>query len=148
MPESTIVQRELVCDLSERDLLERGETMAEAELKAEKLRAERTRLNAALREQTDRRAELATVIESKKETRDVSCEWKPDYKRKTWTLMRLDTKTAVEQREMTPADMQSKLPGVVPQDTAPAEPKKKRAAKKTAEGKSKGRKSVAASASN
>jgi predicted RNase H-like nuclease (RuvC/YqgF family) len=122
---TTIVQRELICDLTERDLLERGDTMAECELQVQRLRTERSRLNAALREQTDRRSELATVIDSKKETRDVSCEWVPDYKKKRWGLMRLDTKAIIEEREMTPADLQTKLPGTGVKDKTPAEPKRK-----------------------
>lgn len=103
------VTRELPCKLNEAELLERGELMAGCESKIETLKAERRRLNAAIREQSDQRSDLAEMIETKSETRDVPCRYQPDYKRKLWSLQRDDTKAEVEVREMTEADLQTRL---------------------------------------
>lgn len=103
------VTRELACKLNEAELLERGELMAGCESKIETLKAERRRLNAAIREQSDQRSDLGEMIETKSETRDVPCRYQPDYKRKLWSLQRDDTKEEVETREMTEADLQTRL---------------------------------------
>lgn len=115
MPTEHTVTRELVCKLSDAELRERGDAMAEAELHCDRLKAERKRLNAAIREQTDRRAALAGVIDARSETREVVCEWQPDYRRKRWQLVRLDDNSKLpEEREMSAADLQERLPEVEP----------------------------------
>jgi hypothetical protein len=103
------VVRELPCELTDAELLERGESMAACEGAVDELKAERRRLNASIREQSDRRADLAKIIESKTETRDVPCVWEPDYDLKRYDLIRTDTKAPVEQREMPEADLQMRL---------------------------------------
>lgn len=104
------VTREMMCKLTDAELRERGDAMAEAELAAEKLKVERRRLNAAIRDQTDTRARLAAAIDAREESRDVSCEWRPDYKAKLWRLVRLDTGAKLEDtRPMTSVDMQTRL---------------------------------------
>jgi hypothetical protein len=104
------VTRELVCQLNDTEVLERGEQMAACELRAQEIKNERKRVNAALREQTDKREQLAAVIEARKETREVVCRWEPDWKRKVWLLRRSDTKDALEERAMSEADLQQRLP--------------------------------------
>lgn len=108
-PEVEVVVRELQCELTDAELLERGASMAECESAVEVLKAERRRLNAAMREQSDTRADLAKIIEAKSETRDVSCQWEPDYELKRYDLVRLDTHASIEQREMPEADLQMQL---------------------------------------
>lgn len=103
------VVRELPCELTDAELLERGDSMAACEVAVDELKSERRRLNAAIREQSDRRADLAKIIESKTETRDVPCTWQPDYELKRYDLVRSDTGAAIEQREMPEADLQMQL---------------------------------------
>jgi hypothetical protein len=107
----TVVVRELECPLTEAELLERGDAMAACETAVDELKAERRRLNAQIREQSDRRADLAKIIEAKTETRDVSCEWRPDYDSKRYELFRLDQgdSAPIEHREMPEADLQMRL---------------------------------------
>jgi len=107
--EVEVVVRELQCELTDTELLERGASMAECETEVENLRAERRRLNASMRDASNQRADLAKIIESKSETRDVSCQWEPDYENRRYDLVRLDTKAAIEQREMPEADLQMHL---------------------------------------
>lgn len=106
----TVVVRELECALTEAELLERGDAMAACETAVDELKAERRRLNASIREQSDKRADLAKIIEAKTETRDISCEWRPDYERKVYELYRQDIDAApIETREMPAADLQVPL---------------------------------------
>lgn len=107
----TVVVRELECPLTEAELLERGDSMAKCESTIEELKAERRRLNASIRDESNRRTDLSKIIESKSETRDVSCEWRPDYEAKVYELYRLDQPDAApfEQRELPEADMQMQL---------------------------------------
>lgn len=124
--ETGVVVRELSCELNDVELLERGEAMAACETAVDELKAERRRLNASIREQSDKRADLAKIIETKSETRDVSCEWRPDYKAKRYELVRLDTEAVIDQREMPAADLQ------VPLITEPTPITKAKAPKKSA----------------
>lgn len=137
MPDSNVVTRELVVTLTEAELRERGDEMAKAELECDRLKVERRQLNASIRGFTDKRNALAQAIDTRKETREVSCEWKPDYKKKRWQLVRSDTKEPLpEEREMTPGDLQTRLgddpEAVVPIGSARARKKggQRQAAKK------------------
>lgn len=107
----TVVVRELDCPLSDAELLERADAMAKCETTIEGLKAERRRLNASIRDESNRRTDLSQIIESKSETRDVSCEWRPDYDAKIYELFRLDQDDAapLERREMPEADLRMRL---------------------------------------
>lgn len=107
--EVEVVVRELQCELTDAELIERGSSMAECESAIEELKAERRRLNASIRDQSNTRADLAKIIEAKSETRDVSCQWEPDYELKRYDLVRLDTNAPIEQRDMPEADLQMQL---------------------------------------
>lgn len=120
--------RELECVLNDTEVRERGQTMAAAERDADRLKTRRKNLNAQIRGLLDRVSELATAIESRRETREVACTWTPDYQARTWTLTRDDTREALEQRAMTTADLQTRLPLTdddeaddVPADDAPGD---------------------------
>lgn len=120
MTDDTTVVRELPCILTEAELLERGDEMAACEQRVEELKNERRKLNAAMRAQSDRRGELARIIESKSEQRDVPCRWEPDYDAKRYDLVRSDTGENIDQRDMPEADLQMRLlPGGADDDTAP-----------------------------
>jgi hypothetical protein len=83
--------------------------MAACESHIKELRDERRRLNAAIREQSDKRGDLGAIIESKHETRDVPCRWEPDYEAREYSLIRSDTGAEVERRAMPEADLQTWL---------------------------------------
>lgn len=105
----TMVVRELECELTKTELLERGDAMASCESQIESLKSERRRLNASIREQSDKRSDLGKIIETKHETRDVQCRWVPDYEARQYSLVRQDTGAEIERREMPAADLQTRL---------------------------------------
>lgn len=105
----TTVVRELECELTPAELLERGDAMAACDTNIETLKAERRRLNAEVRGQSDKRSDLAKIIEAKSETRDVPCTWEPHYDDREYALVRQDTRAEIERREMPEADLQMRL---------------------------------------
>lgn len=116
--------RQLDCPLSETEIRERGESMASAERTIDRVKVERRKLNAQIREQTDLMSQLATAIENRCEVRDVVCNWKGNYKTKRWALVRTDTNVVIEERDMTELDLQTRLDLGDDDGEAPAKPRK------------------------
>lgn len=130
--ETTTVTRELPCVLTEAELLERGDEMAACEQQVAVYKNERRKLNVAMRAQSDRRGDLAKIIEAKSEQRDVPCQWEPDYERRCYDLIRSDTGECIDQRDMPEADLQMRLiPGGADSgsDAPAAKPRKRSRAK-------------------
>jgi hypothetical protein len=116
--------------LTEAEALQRGDSMAEQELKIEILKSERARLNAQIKEHVTARAQLAHIIECKTESRPVECQWVMHRPTGTMILTRLDTKQEVERRAITVADRQTELPIAADDDDDDAAdiPRRRRAA--------------------
>lgn len=103
------VERQLPCELTETELLERGEQMANAEIEIDKLKSNRRAVNKQIAEQADMRAKYAEAIEAGEEMRLVICHWKAFESEKLWRLFRDDTSVEIESRPMTAADLQGNL---------------------------------------
>lgn len=101
---------ELECDLTDAELQDRGEQMAADERAVERLKLRRKALNADIRGKLDHMTVLAIAIDSRKESREVQCTWRPDYDRKQWDLTRDDTERVIRTRAMSKLDLQTKLP--------------------------------------
>lgn len=113
--------RELLCELTESELLGKGDALAAAVAKHEQIEAEKaeamglfkTRLEAVSASIKLHKAE----IQSRKEARLVLCRWrradradrKTGLTRKVLELVRTDTEAVVETREVTSADMQEEM---------------------------------------
>jgi len=106
MPEPEIETRELLCELTETELLQRGDQMADAELRVQQLKLKRGKVSDEIKREQIVRYELASVIDTGKEARDVECVWMPDYAHSVFRLMRRDTGEIVETRVMSAADRQ------------------------------------------
>jgi hypothetical protein len=102
-------QRELMCKLTEIELLARGETMAEAELEIAKLKETRKGINGQIQDYSATRNKLAKVIENGEELRMVDCAWIEDDKQNVHNCIRQDTGELVMSRAMTAADRQQTL---------------------------------------
>jgi hypothetical protein len=114
------VERQLPCKLTEAELLERGESMAEAELQIDSLKADRRAVQKQINEQIDLRNKLAHTVDSGEEMRVVQCRWQAAESQKLWRLIREDTDTEIETRAMTAADLQGSLSFPADDDDAPA----------------------------
>lgn len=104
--DGAVIERTLPVQLTQAELIERGQRMALAELKIETLKSERKMLNARITEQVELRAALGHTIDLGLEDRWVQCKWSADYQAKQWVLRRLDTAEQIETRTMTADDLQ------------------------------------------
>ena len=102
-------ERELPVKLTEKELLARGDSMAECELAIETLKIERLQLNKRIKAQIDERGKLGHIIDREAEDRLIKCEWQPDYAKNVFRLVRLDTNEEVDTRAMTATDRQGVL---------------------------------------
>lgn len=109
MPELETETRELPCELTEAELLARGDAMAEAELRIEQLELERGQVSDAIKAQRAVRRKLAGVIDSGREQRDVRCVWIAHFTRNCRELVRQDTGEVIDTRVMTAEDRQEGL---------------------------------------
>jgi len=105
-------ERELPVKLNEKELLLRGDEMAECELNIEALKIERLQLNKKIKAQIDQRGKLGHTIDRGAEDRPVRCEWRPDFAKNVFRLVRLDTQEEVDTRAMTGTDRQGNLAAV------------------------------------
>ena len=107
--------RELPCELTATDLLRAGDAMAKCELAIEGLEENRKLANERAKKrvqtQVDRRNELAHMIATGTEVRDVRCVWIEDFAHNVHRLIRQDTGDEVDTRAMTAADRQTDLLG-------------------------------------
>lgn len=107
MPDREDVEtRELQCTLTESELLARGAALAEAELQIERLKLKRADVSAEIKAQRELRRELAGVIDTGTERRDVRCVWIEDFSKNCFRLIRQDTGEEVDTRAMTADDRQ------------------------------------------
>lgn len=102
-------ERELQVKLTEKELLARGDEMADCELAIETLKIERLQLNKRIKAHIDQRGKLGHVIDSGAEGRTVKCEWRPDFAKNVFRLVRTDTGEEVDTRAMTGTDRQGSL---------------------------------------
>lgn len=109
MPELDIEVRELSCTLTEAERIARGEAMADAELRIEQLKLERSGVSESIKHQREQRRKLAGVIDSGVEKRDVRCVWIEDFAHNCYHLIRQDTGEEVDTRAMTADDRQEAL---------------------------------------
>ena len=109
MPEPDIEVRELSCKLTEAELLLRGDEMADAELRIEQLKLERSGVSESIKHQRELRRKLAGAIDAGKELRDVRCAWIEDFVHNCYHLVRQDTGEVIDTRAMTGDDRQEAL---------------------------------------
>ena len=102
-------QRQLLCKLTEPEMLARGDEMAECENTIAVLKDKRRGLNGKIADLAERRGKLAKVIDSGSEERAVDCVWIDDIKQNCKDLVRQDTGEKVDTRPLTAADLQTGL---------------------------------------
>lgn len=102
-------QRELMCKLTEGEIIARGDEMAKAELEIDRLKETRRGVNGQIADLSTRRNKLATIIEEGEEARAVDCTWIEDFAKNVVRLVRQDTGAEVDTRPMTADDRQESL---------------------------------------
>lgn len=112
-PGEPVFQKELPVDLTDDELLARGEEHAKAKLEHERLLKERTevtgKINAKIREANLTCSTLAKVVNVGSEDRLVDVQWQEDRPHQIKRLVRLDTKEVIEERAMTADELQEEF---------------------------------------
>jgi len=103
---SDIVIRELSCALTGDELRQRGEELAAKEMAIDARKTKRGKLTKQINELAKEVFDLASIIDSGEEMREVSCEWREDFAQNLKRLIRIDTGDEVEQVTMTASERQ------------------------------------------
>lgn len=136
------VVRQFYVDLTDEELRQRGDSLAEMERRHNAITAEKKAAAAEFKSKLDKlNADIdftAGEIRDKKTLRSIDCFWVRDEGRKQMVLERSDNGQALEHRAMTDKELQAELPGTEapegeqPAEAAPAEAPKKRGRPKKA----------------
>lgn len=102
-------KRQLPVELTESELLARGEAMSTAELRIEALKDERKDLSKLIAIEVKARADLAHTIERGTEERLVRCVWIENWSENAMKLVRQDTGEVVDVRPMSALDRQLEI---------------------------------------
>lgn len=106
--------REIKCDLTDAELLRKGQEMAELQRKKELVEIAKKDSASSYKTEIDglesKLSRLCSTIRDKYEMRQVNCREVKDFSRKKRVIIRCDTDEEIELHDMTPADMQQKLP--------------------------------------
>lgn len=107
------ITRVLPVELTDKEIQERGEDLADLEQQLQGAREESAADAARWRERKKALAISITkasgVINARQEDREVSCELRPDYRRNVMETVRLDTDEMVEERALSFDERQQEL---------------------------------------
>jgi hypothetical protein len=109
MAEPETETRELACELTQAELLQRGDSMAVSELRIEQLKLKRGEVSDKIKAERALRRKLAGIIDTGREERDVRCVWIGDFVHNVFSLVRQDTGEVIDTRAMTAADRQEEM---------------------------------------
>lgn len=109
------VVKVLPVELTDKEVQERGEKLAELEQDAQECREEAAANAARYRERkkalAEQIAKVSKCINDGKEDRQVTCDLVPDYRRNLMEIVRQDTNEAVDSRALTADERQMELGG-------------------------------------
>jgi hypothetical protein len=115
MPSNVISTENEMLDvrLSDRELKDRGESLANIFGRLEEIQAEEAAHRAAFKEKREllekNMATLSGFIRRRAEPRPTTVEWRADYKRNIAERVRTDTEEVLEHRALTTEEMQAPL---------------------------------------
>lgn len=92
--------------LTETERVNRGDEMADCEVKIEALKSEASELARQVKTHAKRRNELGHALEAGTEERELLCAWVPDFSKNVFRLTRPDTGAVIDTRPMTAGDRQ------------------------------------------
>jgi|SRR3954470_10600558 hypothetical protein len=106
-PATTGIEKErrlCAVKLSEAERANRGDEMADCEVKIEQLKGERSELARQVKSHEKRRNELGHALDTGAEQRELVCAWEPDFPKNVFRLKRPDNGEEIDTRPMTAGD--------------------------------------------
>jgi hypothetical protein len=113
-PVITTEVRDLACQLTDAEKLERGARMAAAAEQAAALKADASELSKLARSHAREAGRIATVVHAGFEMRAITVEWRANYQERSKTAHRTDTGEALDTVALTAAELQLTLDVVDP----------------------------------
>lgn len=108
--------REIKCDLTDAELLRKGQEMALLQRDKELVEMQKKESAAEFKGKIDglenKLSKVCAIIRDKYEMRQVNCREVKDFVNKVRRIIRCDNEEEIEVHPMTPADLQGKLPNV------------------------------------
>lgn len=108
------IVRNLPCSLTRDELLDRADELSSTvqQIAVEEDRASniKSQLKASMAELEARSSNLAAIVRSREEYRDIECRQTLDAEHGMVSVWRVDTGAEVERRKATPAELQQALP--------------------------------------
>jgi hypothetical protein len=105
--------KELDCDLTEEEFGQRARHYAKLDEQLDVLEVQKKAAVDGFKEQIEEveaeRGKLRRIVLSRKELREVQCQWSADWASRSMLLRRLDTQQVVDSRTMTPDEHQEAL---------------------------------------
>lgn len=107
------ITRVLPVQLTDKEIQEQGENLAELEQQLQTACEESAADAARWRERKKLLGEsirkVSKVVNAREEEREISCEMQPDYRRNVMEIVRIDTKETVEERALSYDERQQEL---------------------------------------
>jgi hypothetical protein len=117
-PVITTEVRDLACQLTDTEKLDRGARMAAAAEQAASLKADAAELSKLARSHAREAGRIATVVHAGFEMRAITVEWRANYQERSKTAHRTDTGEALDTIALTAAELQLTLDVVDPPTVA------------------------------
>ncbi len=96
MSRSLTETRTLDCELTEAEVYEKSKELAVSHVEKKHLTEEKAKVQTRIKKAENDIETLSAAIVDKKEEREVTCEWIPDYNASTKILVRTDTGEGID----------------------------------------------------
>lgn len=105
---TTETQR-LLCELTDLELMEKGIMLKDCLKQLTELEVQKARLSAAMKPIKSQIEDLVPIIDTRKEMREVECDWRFEWSKGIKVLVRTDTYEEVTRKPVTDEEKQIQL---------------------------------------
>lgn len=99
----------LLCELTDLELMEKGIMLKDCLKQLTELEVQKARLTAAMKPIKSQIEDLVPIIDTRKEMREVECDWRFEWAKGIKVLVRTDTYEEVTRRPVTDEEKQIQL---------------------------------------
>lgn len=101
--------RRLLCELNDHEVMEKGILLKDCLKQLTEFEIQKARISAAMKPVKSQIEDLVPIIDTRKEVREVECDWRYDWPKSIKILYRTDTMEEVERKPITDAERQIQL---------------------------------------
>jgi hypothetical protein len=101
--------RRLLCELTDLEVMEKGIMLKDCLKQLTEFEVEKARITAHMKPVKSQIEDLVPIIDTRKEMREVECDWRYDWPKSVKILYRTDTFEEVDRKPITDAERQIQL---------------------------------------